>query len=194
MKATQICKTACVESTRGQLLVATPGLTDPNFRMAVLLMIEHNSDGALGVMLNKPSSVPVASASSNWHDVAAEPKVVFLGGPVSQSSLIGLASTVNDDSFQQRLSPAERIGAVDLEQISRSLHKSSALRIFAGYASWAPGQLEAEIADDAWFVLRLAPSDPFTAFPDDLWWQVFARQEDAELRHLRLYPDNPSDN
>ena len=183
-----------MESIRGKLLVATPGLADTNFRMSVLLMIEHNRDGALGVMLNKPSGVPVERASSNWHDVAAEPKVVFVGGPISQSSLIGLASADNDDRSRQWLSPAERIGAVDLEQISQSLHKSSSLRIFAGYASWAPGQLEAEIADDAWFVLRLAPSDPFTAFPDDLWWQVFARQEDADLRQLRLYPRNPSDN
>ena len=174
--------------------MATPGLIDPNFHMSVLLMIEHNRDGALGVVLNRPSDVPVESASSDWHDVAADPKVVFVGGPVGQSSLIGLALTNDADDDRTWLPNVDRIGAVDLEQVSQSLGKSAALRIFAGYASWAPGQLEAEIVDDSWFVLDLAPSDPFTAFPNDLWWQVFARQEDAKLRQLRLYPRDPSNN
>lgn len=182
-----------MESTRGRLLVAAPSLSDPNFRQTVLLMLEHGDEGALGVVLNRPSELTVSSTIGDWAGAVSKPPVVFVGGPVSQSSIIALASVALDDADQNWSQVIGRIGTVDLEREPDEIGGLDEVRIFAGYAAWAPGQLEAELAEDAWFVLDLDASDPFDADPDELWWRVFARQP-GDLRRLRLYPRNPTDN
>lgn len=188
-----------MESIRGKILVATPKLNDPNFNKSVLVVVEHTREGALGVMLNRPSQFPVRRIISSWHRFVADPKVVFVGGPINLSSLIGLASVAEDDENIDISSDSwkpltGRIGTVNLAVKPTSVEKLAEVRIFAGYAAWEPGQLEAEITADSWFVLNLANSDPFTTCPDELWWQVFARQEDTQLRQLRLYPKNLASN
>ena len=182
-----------MESTRGKLLVAAPSLSDPNFRQTVLLMLEHSGEGALGVVLNRPSELTVSSAIGDWAAAVSKPRVVFVGGPVSQSSVIALASVVLDDADENWSQVLGRIGTVDLERDPEEIGGLDEVRIFAGYAAWAPGQLEAELAEDAWFVLEVDGSDPFSEDPQELWWRVFARQQ-GDLRQLRLYPRNPSDN
>ena len=182
-----------MESTRGKLLVAAPSLADPNFRQTVLLMLEHGSEGGLGVVLNRPSELPVKGAIDEWAPVVSEPSVVFVGGPVSQSSVIALASVALDDADDNWSQVVGRIGTIDLEMNPDDIGGLDEVRIFAGYAAWAPGQLEAELAEDAWFVLEHDGADPFVEDPDELWWEVFARQE-GELNRLRLYPRNPADN
>ena len=182
-----------MDSTRGKLLVAAPTLVDPNFRLTVLLMLEHGSEGALGVVLNRPSELPVKGAIDEWAAAASEPRVVFVGGPVSQSSVIALASVALDDADDNWSQVVGRIGTVDLEMNPGDVGGLDEVRIFAGYAAWAPGQLEAELAENAWFVLDHIGSDPFVDQPGELWWDVMARQS-GELRRLRLYPRNPADN
>lgn len=182
-----------MDTTRGRLLVAAPSLSDPNFRQSVLFVLEHNSEGALGVVLNRPSELAVASAIEDWGRAVSKPRVVFVGGPVSQSSVIALASVALDDVDETWAQVIGRVGTVDLERKPAEVGGLDEVRIFAGYAAWAPGQLEAELAEDAWFVLDFHPSDPFSNDPNELWWQVFDRQE-SELRRLRFYPRNPSDN
>lgn len=182
-----------MESTRGKLLVAAPSLSDPNFRQTVLMMLEHSGEGALGVVLNRPSELTVSSAIGDWATTVSKPRVVFVGGPVSQSSVIALASVALDDADENWSQVMGRIGTVDLEREPGDIGGLDEVRIFAGYAAWAPGQLEAELAEDAWFVLELDGSDPFSEEPQELWWQVFARQQ-GDLRQLRLYPRNPADN
>ena len=182
-----------MESTRGKLLVAAPSLVDPNFRQTVLLMLEHGSEGALGVVLNRPSELSVKGAIDEWAAVVSEPSVVFVGGPVSQSSVIALASVALDDVDDHWSQVVGRIGTIDLEKDPDEIGGLDQVRIFAGYAAWAPGQLEGELAENAWFVLDHDGSDPFAGDPEELWWRVFARQ-DGELNRLRLYPRNPTDN
>ncbi|MCY4664983.1 MAG: YqgE/AlgH family protein [Acidimicrobiaceae bacterium] len=173
--------------------MATPSLSDPNFRQTVLLMLEHSEEGALGVVLNRPSELTVSSAIEDWAAAVSRPRVVFVGGPVSQSSVIALASVALDDVDESWSQVIGRIGTVDLECDPDEVGGLDQVRIFAGYAAWAPGQLEAELAEDAWFVLELEGSDPFSEDPNELWWQVFARQQ-GDLRRLRLFPRNPADN
>lgn len=182
-----------MDSTRGKLLVAAPTMVDPNFRQTVLLMLEHGGEGALGLVLNRPSELPVRGAIDEWANVVSEPRMVFVGGPVSQSSVIALSSVVLDDADDNWSQVVGRIGTVDLEQNPDEIDGLDEVRVFAGYAAWAPGQLESELAENAWFVLDHAGSDPFTDQPEELWWQVFARQS-GELSRLRLYPRNPADN
>ena len=182
-----------MDSTRGKLLVAAPSLLDSNFRQTVLLMLEHGSEGALGVVLNRPSELSVRGAIDEWAQMVSEPQVVFVGGPVSQSSVIALASAALDDADDHWSQVVGRIGTIDLEKNPGDIGGLDEVRIFAGYAAWAPGQLEGELAEDAWFVLDHDGTDPFVGDPDELWWEVFARQE-GELNRLRFYPRNPTDN
>ena len=93
-----------MESTRGRLLVAAPSLSDPNFRQTVLMMLEHSGEGALGVVLNRPSELTVSSAIGDWATAVSKPRVVFVGGPVSQSSVIALASVALDDADEKLVS------------------------------------------------------------------------------------------
>ena len=181
------------ESTRGQLLVAAPSLLDNNFYRSVIFVLEHNQDGAIGVVLNRPSELPVSTAIEGWADQATEPPVVFLGGPVSPSSVIALASyhlENADDHWNQILGS---IGTVDLELAPEEVPGVNAVRMFAGYAGWTGGQLEAELVTGSWFVVEAERSDVHTDNPDDLWWEVCGRQPGA-LRHLAHYPHDPRHN
>ena len=180
-------------SYRGRLLVAAPSLVDPNFDRTVVFMLEHSEEGALGVVVNRPSELPVSGTIDEWAHLAADPPVVFVGGPVASNAVIAVARARLDEVDDRWTPLVGALGTVDLENTPELTPGVERVRMFAGYAGWAPGQLEAEVAENAWFVVDLDPGDPFTDKPDDLWWAVLARQG-GELGRLRHYPHNPSDN
>ena len=168
-----------MQSLTGQLLVATPALSDPNFERTVVLLVAHEPGGALGVVLNRATEVPVAEVLGAWGRLARDPAVVFEGGPVQPESAICLART------RPGVAPPQRgfhrvigaIGTVDLSGDPESLHETvEGVRVFAGYAGWAQGQLEAEIESGSWFVFGALPGDAFVPRPDDLWSMVLRRQ------------------
>jgi putative transcriptional regulator len=180
----------------GRLLVASTKLGDPNFERAVVLVLDHGDDGALGVVLNRPTHVPVAEILEPWSDQAemVPPAVVFRGGPVSPDAVIGLARTASAEAASaagwRMLVPP--VGTVDLSVPPE--HQPVALdgaRLFWGYSGWAPDQLEAELAEGAWFVLDAVPGDVFGADVDRLWHDVMRRQG-GELSLLATYPSHPS--
>jgi putative transcriptional regulator len=181
------------ESTRGRLLVATPTLLDPNFSRSVVFMLEHNDEGAIGVILNRPSELPVASTIEPWAGRTVPPSVVFLGGPVSPSSVIALASVNLDDAGDNWHPVLGRIGTVDLDVDPSEVPGLDEVRMFAGYAGWSAGQLEAELVDDGWFVLDALLTDVHTDDPFELWWEVLGRQP-GPLGRLAHYPLDPRDN
>ena len=175
--------------------MAGPPLEDPNFRRTVVFMIEHNDDGALGVVLNRPSPIDIADALPQWVGLAAAPPAVFIGGPVEQGAVLGLGRLV-DDAAPEGLTPVHAgIGVLDLEaDPARLLGDVGGVRLFTGYAGWGPGQLEAELAMGGWFVVDAEPSDVTTTAPDDLWRAVLRRQPDEDLALLALFPDDLSAN
>lgn len=182
--------------TKGQLLVATPLLTDPNFERTVVLMLEDNEDGALGLVLNRPSELEVGDPLPDWADLSAPPPVVFVGGPVSRSSVIALARVSGDpeptdDTWTAVLGP---IGVLDLTADAALMHAViDDVRVFAGYAGWGAEQLETEIAEGAWFVVDALPTDATTDDPDDLWREVLHRQP-TNIRIFAHYPPDPAVN
>src|SRR4051794_35528925 len=136
-------------SLRGRLLVAAPPLVDPNFDRTVVLMIEDGEDGGLGVVLNRRSDTSIADVFPEWQPLVAPPGVVFAGGPVATDAVIALARRRHGDldGFVQIHGD---LGTVDLADDPLGLGVSLfSLRVFAGYAGWAPGQLEAELAQGA---------------------------------------------
>jgi putative transcriptional regulator len=182
-------------TTKGQLLIAGPMLEDPNFRRTIVLMIEHTDEGALGVVLNRPSPIDVAEALPDWADLTADPAVVFLGGPVEQGSVIGLGRQVGEDAptgFTPVLGP---VGVIDLNASPVNLLGDvDAIRLFTGYAGWGEGQLEGELEIGGWFVVDADPADAFTSEPDDLWRRVLARQPTQDVAKYANFPDDLSFN
>lgn len=173
-------------STRGKLLSATPSLLDDNFAHSVVFMLEHSDEGALGLVLNQPSELPALELFPQWGTHATDPAQVFRGGPVSMSSVICLA-VGSPDTPSSYFSITDDIGTVDLDGDPSTASQLRGLRLFAGYASWGPGQLEGELAEDAWFVFDPEPDDVTTHRPEHLWWDVFARQR-GPVRRLANYP------
>lgn len=180
--------------TKGRLLLATPPLTDPNFDRAVVYMLEHHEDGAIGLILNRPTDEALAEPLDRWIDLQSAPSSVFAGGPVDTSAMIAMATT------KQLLSePTELLTPISGLVASTDLSADPAIvaahvdavRVFRGYAGWAAGQLEMEIDEGAWLVLDAEIGDVFSERPDDLWHDVLRRQP-GRLRWLALAPDDLS--
>jgi putative transcriptional regulator len=164
------------------LLVATPALQEPTFERTVILLLEHTvTDGALGVVVNRPTGVGAVEVVASVADLVTEPAVLFEGGPVSPNTAIGLGATV-PGAFEQAagasLAPlTPPLVTVDLDQDPALLAAAlKALRVFAGYAGWSAGQLETEIADGSWYVVDALPGDPFSTDPGRLRSAVLRRQ------------------
>ena len=188
--------TESTESTKGRLLVATPLLGDPNFERTVIYMLEDNEEGSLGLVLNRPSPLDVTEPLPDWSRLVAAPSVVFVGGPVSRSSVIALAAREPAYELPSEAWTAVEglVGVLDLTADADSIGAGLAdVRVFAGYAGWGQGQLAGEIQEGAWFVVDSARTDTFTDHPEMLWRDVLRRQPDP-LRQFAHYPPDPSVN
>jgi len=171
------------------LLVAAPPLVDPSFDRTVVLMLEHGDDGGLGIVLNRRSETTIDDVFPEWFELASPPEFVFAGGPVSTDAIIALARRRHAHlaGFVQVL---DDLGTVDLADDPIGMGASlGSLRVFAGYAGWSPGQLEAELAQGAWFVVTMDPGDPFVGTPERLWRDVLRRQRGR----LAIFADYPED-
>jgi putative transcriptional regulator len=181
----------------GSLLVASPALADPNFERSVVFLVDHDEDGALGVVLNRPTSVDVGAILPPWEGRTSPPGVVFRGGPVGQDSALALArllapSVDGDDEPVGFRRVHAALGLVDLDAPPELLAPDlAAMRVFAGYAGWAPGQLEDEVAEGSWFVVQSVPEDAFSDQPKQLWRAVLRRQV-GELAMVANFPEDPS--
>lgn len=180
----------------GQLLVATPALMDPNFDHTVVLLLECDDNGALGVVLNRPSPVPVAEILASWSDLAADPGVLFQGGPISTDSALAVgrlpptAGELREPLGWRRL--FNSTGIVDLDTPTELMAQAVAgIRIFAGYAGWGSEQLVAEIEEGSWYLVPSLPSDVFTVDPEGLWMRVLRRQP-GELAWVSTRPFDPT--
>jgi len=162
--------------TTGRLLVATPPLEDPNFDRTVVYMLDHRSTGAVGVVLNHPTDEAEIDGLEAWSSRLSPPAVVFAGGPVETDALIALS--IGSGRIEGAWGELLRdIGTVDLalapEEVAETFER---LRIYRGYAGWAPGQLDAEIDMGAWMVFEAETADVFTVDPAELWRTVLRRQ------------------
>ena len=179
------------ESLRGKLLVANPALEDPNFDRTVVLVLEHHDEGAVGVILNRPSETSVEDVLPSWANVAAHPAVVFVGGPVSPGSAIGLGCgrlpPDDGDAFTAVLGD---VGVLDLSKAPDDLAVDD-VRVFSGYAGWGPGQLEGEIDAGGWFIVDAEPGDASASDAADLWRLVLRRQG-GDLALVAMFPPDPS--
>jgi putative transcriptional regulator len=182
-------------SLRGRLLVATPGLLDANFFRAVVLIVEHTEEGAAGVILNRPSETDLSDGPlGSWRSLAADPQLVFVGGPVSPDAAICLARA-SPESAPPGWQPV--VGGLGVLDMSRDIDEVreglDRLRVFAGYAGWGAGQLEDELDVGSWYVVDADPEDALTTMPLALWRFVLRRQP-GKLALVSNFPTDPSMN
>lgn len=179
-----------MDSLKGQLLLASPALADPNFERTVVLVSEHGDEGAMGLVLNRPSDVSVGDAVPQLEDAVDGEEPVFVGGPVQPTTLVLLAEF--EDPSEAGLLVGFGIGFpgpdTDLEQLADTTLRG---RVFAGYAGWGPGQLEGELDNGDWITEPAAPEDIFSAEADDLWASVLNRKGGRYVLLARM-PADPS--
>ena len=180
--------------TTGKLLVATPLIGDGNFERTVVLMLAHEEEGAAGVVLNRPSGLLVGDALPQWVPHLASPPTMFIGGPVSNESVVALAR-VHQPPEQEWWTPVlDMVGTLDLEaDVDNVAGAVDGVRLFAGYAGWSSGQLEDEIESGAWFVVDADADDLLTQNPSDLWSAVLSRQP-SPTSWFSHYPTHPTHN
>ena len=180
------------EAHAGMLLVATPILLDPNFADTVVLLLDVDENGALGVVLNRPSAVPVAEVLSDWGEIVAEPEVLFHGGPVSTEGALAVALLSQADDAPVGFREVHgQLGVMDLDTPVELVNGSiEGMRIFAGYAGWGAEQLVDEIAEGSWYVVPAEAPDVFRMDPGDLWRDVLRRQP-GELAWHSTRPADP---
>ena len=178
------------ESLRGRLLIASPALFDPNFRRAVVLVTEHADEGAMGLVLNRPTEATVADAVQPLEDLVEPGDCVYVGGPVQPSAVVVLAEF--DDPEESAALVVGDVGFVRADVEPGALPVSTRrARVFAGYAGWGEGQLEAELEEESWIVEPALPEDVFADDPEELWSRVLKRKG-GQYAVVALMPPDPS--
>jgi putative transcriptional regulator len=180
-----------VSSLQGQLLVAGPGLVDPNFWRTVVLVGEHSEEGALGVVLNRASETTVDEAVPELAELAEAMGLVHLGGPVQPSAIVVLADFVEPEEARSLV--LDSVGFLPSEVDPALLGELRRARVFAGYAGWGPGQLEGELDEGSWIVEQALAKDVFTDDPDGLWSAVL-RRKGGPFSLLASMPPDPNRN
>jgi putative transcriptional regulator len=179
------------ETLRGKLLVASPVLADPNFARGVVLITEHGEEGAMGVVLNRPSETEVGEVAPELGAIV-EPGPVFIGGPVQPQALVVLAEFA-DPSAAAWIVVADVgfVGAdADRDELEWAIRRG---RVYAGYSGWGAGQLEGELEEEAWIVEAPLPAELFPDDPQALWHDVLARKGGQYALVARM-PEDPSQN
>lgn len=177
-------------SLKGRLLVASSQLGDPNFFRSVVYMLEHGERGALGLVLNRPTSIELTHADTRWSDIATPPALAYTGGPVEPDAAIGLVRVREGASPPEWTASSGRIGTIDLNAEPETLRDDlEAFRLFFGYSGWGSEQLDSEINSGAWVVVDAAAHDILTPNPANLWHQVMQDRQQRPDRPRTLPPD-----
>lgn len=176
----------------GDVLVASVLLADGVFNQTVVLVLDSDEDGALGVILNEVSQTPLEAVLPDWVKTVSEPPVLFHGGPVSPNGAICIASVLSareEPPGWRRL--FDDVGLLHLDtpiEIVAGAYRN--LRIFAGYAGWSAGQLQAEIGQGMWHVLPATYEDVFSTAPLQLWRTMLRRQQ-SQLAFFSTWTEDP---
>jgi len=176
----------------GRLLVATPLIGDPHFERSVVALIDHGPEGSFGVVLNRPSDTAVAAVAPEWADHVPAPGVLFVGGPVAADTVMGFGHLPPGQSRDFRPLVAG-MGTVDLHDPPAPGEDWAGVRLFAGSAGWAPGQLDDELSEGAWWPVDAEPGDLLSTDPSGLWRRVLRRQP-GTIAWFANAPTDPSSN
>ena len=182
---------AMEDSLRGKLLIASPVLTDPNFARSVVLMTEHSEDGAMGIVLNRPSEAPARELLPALEEIAGDDPL-FVGGPVQPEAVVLLAEFSDPEAAAWIVVADVGLASADtdIDELVPAVRRG---RFYAGYSGWGPGQLEAELELDSWIVEPPIPTELFPDNPATLWNDVLNRKG-GQYALISRMPEDPSVN
>ncbi|MEA2010609.1 MAG: YqgE/AlgH family protein [Actinomycetota bacterium] len=178
-----------VDLHSGMLLVASPVLVDPNFFRSVVLLMDHDDEGSVGVVLDRPLEMDVRDHLPMWCELLAPPARVFEGGPVQPETAIGVAYRPCVTAEETWRPTPNSVGFIDVSLDPNDISGIQDLRVFSGYAGWGSGQLEMELEIGSWFPVDGSVDDVFDPVPTTLWRRVLLRQEP----HVARYANYPID-
>jgi putative transcriptional regulator len=176
---------------KGIFLIAAPSLRDPNFRQTVVLLCEHGPEGALGVVVNRPTAMLASEALPQVPVLEGQRHVLFSGGPVQPNHVLILYRLSQEAAGQHHVFDGVYLGGDigALERIFAGPSQGELFRAYVGYSGWGPGQLENEMKTGSWITLPADPAVVFEKDPASIWPDI--------LRSLggpyRLYADMPID-
>ena len=185
-----------MDTLRGRLLVATSAIESGPFLRSVVFVLDHGAEGALGVVVNHPLQADVDDVLPDWADRVDAPVCLFAGGPVEEDAALAVGLLPAGDRTIVPLGwrqMAGRVGLVDLDRPPPPAGELAGLRVFAGYAGWSAGQVEAELEEGAWLVVDARDGDLVSPQPELLWHEVMRRQQ-GDLRFWSTFPDDPTIN
>lgn len=180
-----------MKSLRGQLLISSSGLFDPNFRHTVVLIGQHTAEGALGVVLNRPTDTPVSEVIPALSELVRPDELLFHGGPVELGSPV-LVAEMTDPAVAD-IPVFGPVGFLTGEVSEEQRAGIVRARVFVGYSGWDSGQLEAEMAHDSWVLDPARIEDVFSGDPEQLWHEVL-RRKGGDYRMMARVPFDPTMN
>jgi len=184
-----------VQLGKGVFLVAAPGLRDPNFRQTVVLLCEHGPEGALGVVVNRPTAMSISEALPQVPIIEGAGHVLYAGGPVqtNQVMLLYRGGQVPDNAHHvfDGVCLGGDMGMV--ERILTSTGSDELFRAYLGYSGWGPGQLEGEMKAGSWILVPAEPAWVFEKDPLSVWHDMVLTLDETYRPYAEM-PFDPSCN
>jgi putative transcriptional regulator len=173
-----------LKPAKGKFLVASRQLLDPNFSQSVVLLIEYHRNGALGIIINRPSEMKLSTAMPEIEELRQRPDTIYLGGPVAQNQLMLLIRTTNPPEESRLIFQDVHVSSSQtvIQRMLQNPEGEERFRVYAGYAGWAPGQLDNEIAAGGWHVLRADPEIVFDTSAAEIWPDLIHRSSAKWVR------------
>ena len=165
------------ELAKGIFLVASRRLQDPNFKETVVFLVEYGAEGAMGVVINRPSTVKLSTVFPDIKELKKRKDTIYVGGPVAVNQMLMLIRSANMPEASQEIITDVYISSSwkVLERLMKNAAKDEAFRLFAGYAGWAPDQLESECARGDWHVLKADIETLFDKKSSEIWQELIQR-------------------
>jgi putative transcriptional regulator len=177
----------------GKLLVAKRTLSDPNFAETVILLVQYDEEGTVGLIINRQSKFPLSRLAKQLEAAKGKSDPLYLGGPVQTGGIMALVrSRSKPEDAKRVVADIYIISSKEmLEKTMAAGAAASTFRLYVGYAGWANGQLEWELGMDAWKVLPADPGWVFDAHPETLWSRL-VEQDEMRMAGLRKHAARPA--
>ena len=159
---------------KGVFLVASRNLVDPNFRQTVVLIVAHGEDGAMGVVVNRPTPLTLGAALPDIEELAERADLLYVGGPVAttQITLLLRAASPPENALHVFQDVYFSGSLTTLMQLIRNHDLAETMQAYAGYAGWAPGQLEGELKRGDWSLVEADVETLFSKSPETIWREL----------------------
>ncbi len=178
---------------QGRVLISEPFLSDIYFKRSIVFITEHNEQGTVGFVLNKPVKIPVNEVLEDFPEIKAE---ISLGGPVGTNTIHYIHTL--GDLIPKSVKVYKNIywgGDFDTVKnlVKSGLIKKDQIRFFVGYAGWKPKQLENEISENSWVISELPPEVIMKSVDDDIWKNTL-KEMGKKYKLWANFPENPGMN